>query len=209
MNKLTILTIALFSVVMLNSCDQARTSDPENASGSETTQKEQEKESQQEETKVEQTIDERIVEIKQLYSAIQKAQKKESACTSKSKTTYDGLEEKYPFENTAKQCQLEDDLMYQQVQLNGHEWSETCSFYYKDNALFFAFLSGGAEACGYDYRVYYNKDGEVIKVLSAENDCDGNEVSSSKDVTANSKKKEEILKSIAIAKAECKSILGR
>ena len=152
-----------------------------------------------------QSVGERIIEIKAFYSKIQRATNKESNCISATKTSNDEFRD-YPFENTAKECQLADDFMYQQVNLNAWEWAETTTFYYKEHQCFFVYLTGGASAGGYDYRVYYDREGGVIRVLLAESDGDGEEVGSSVEVT-DEKIKQEILSSIAYSKKELKTIL--
>ena len=153
--------------------------------------------------KIKQSVGDRITEIRSFYSKIQKAPKKESNCISAKETRNDELR---AFENTAKECQLADAFKYQQVNLNGWEWTETTTFYYKEDQCFFVYLKGGAEACGYEYRVYYNREGGVIRVLLAENDCDGEEVGSSIEVT-DEKRKREILNSIDNSKKELRTIL--
>jgi len=156
-----------------------------------------------------QTDEERIAEIKALYAKIQQSPKQNKDCVSNSKTTinYDIIDEGFPMTNTAKSCQLEDGLRYMQVELNGYEWAETANFYFKDDQLFFAYTSGGAEAYGYEYRVYYDKDGEVIRVLLSENDYDGEEVGSPFEVK-NEGRKKEILDAIERAKKELKELLN-
>ena len=164
-----------------------------------------EKETQEEEVlEVKLSVGDRIIEIKELYSEIQRAPNKEHNCISASETRNDELRE-YSFENTAKECQLADEFMYQQVNLIGYEWGETTTFYYKEDQCFFVYLTGGAEACGYEYRVYYDRTGEVIRVLLAEN-CDGGDVGSSDEVT-DEKRKKEILSSIANSEKELRTIL--
>jgi hypothetical protein len=54
--------------------------------------------------------------------------------------------------------------------------------------------------------VYYNGKGEVIRVLLAENGCDGDYVGSSVEVN-NEKRKQEILSSIANSEKELRTIL--
>jgi hypothetical protein len=154
---------------------------------------------------IKQSVGDRIIEIKAFYSKIQRTPNKEDNCISATETRNDELRN-YPFENTAKECQLADDFMYQQVNLSGREWGETATFYYKEDQCFFVYLIGDAEACGYDYRVYYDGKGEVIRVLLAENDCDGDYVGSSVEVT-DEKRKQEILSSIANSKKELRTIL--
>lgn len=156
-----------------------------------------------------QTVSERIAEIKQWYAKIQASPNQNKDCTNKSKTTinYDIIEEGFPMTNKAKSCNLEDGLNYKQVELNGYEWGETTSFYSRNGKRFFAFTQGGAEGCGYEYRVYYNESGEIIRMLSARNECDGQEVSASVEVTKKAEK-EEILNTLANAEEELKTLLG-
>lgn len=213
MKNLKIIAAALFALTIIVSCTEA--TDTSEEVTVETPDENVDAEVIEEETPEEeveeapQTVEERIQEIKKLYASIQRSPSVNSNCVSKAKTTmnYDVIEEGIPFENTAKKCQLEDNLMYEQVRINGYEWSETCTFYSKNDQQFFAFLSGGAEACGYDYRVYYNRDGEVIRVLLAENDCDGQEVSEPFEVTE-AKRKKEILDAIGSAEKELNSLLN-
>lgn len=164
---------------------------------------------EEEDTPQQQTIDERIREIKALYAKIQASPNQNKDCTNKSKTTinYDIIEEGFPMTNKAKSCNLEDGLNYKQVELNGYEWGETTSFYSRNGKRFFAFTQGGAEGCGYEYRVYYNESGEIIRMLCARNECDGQEVSASVEVTKKAEK-EEILNTLANAEEELKTLLG-
>ena len=156
-----------------------------------------------------QTVKERILEIKSLYKEIQ-GYKGEKSCRKATKTTYDGLGEGdgFPFENEAKECKTETGFLVKEVTLNGYEWSEHTSFFYKDDILFFVFSQGGAEACAYEYRVYYSGGNDVIRVLSAENDCDGDDVRSSEDVTEGNKRSE-VLNSVGYALEQFTSILSQ
>ncbi|MFK7787279.1 MAG: hypothetical protein AB8B56_19305 [Crocinitomicaceae bacterium] len=165
-------------------------------------------ESDTEQKEAPQTVEERIQEIKELYAKIQNSPNQNKDCTSKSKTTinYDVIKEGYPFENDAKKCNLEDGLMYKQVTLRGYEWGETANLYYKDGQRFFVFVTGGAEAYGYEYRIYYNKNNEVIRILLAENDYDGQEVSAPF-ILKDENRREEILNGVDIAMKEIATIL--
>lgn len=164
---------------------------------------------EEDETPQAQTVAERIAEIKALYAKIQSSANQTNACTHKSKTVinYDIIEEGFPMTNKAKSCQLEEDLSYEQVELNGYEWGETTSFYYHEGKRFFVFTNGGAEGCGYEYRVYYNPDGEIIRMLMSQNECDGREVSAPFEVTKEDQK-EEIIRSITYAEKELKELLS-
>lgn len=210
--KIKTIAFAMLALMLVYSCEEPTNDDSgevisNNVKETESVNSEKEHE---EVLEAPQTVDERILEIKELYAKIQSSPNQEKNCNSKTKTTinYDVIEEGIPFENKAKECLLENDFKYQQVEMNGYEWSETCTFYFKENKLFFTYFSGGAEACGYDYRVYYSPDGEVIRVLLAENDCDGQEVGSSIEVTEETRK-DEILNEVAIAEKEFKEILQR
>ena len=168
------------------------------------------KTSDKEDVTTQPTTQERIQEIKALYAQIQASPNVNKDCVNKSKTTlnYDIMEEGFPMTNKAKSCQLEEGLKYEQVELNGYEWGETTSFYYKDGKRFFAFTKGGAEGCGYEYRVYYNEKGDNIRMLSARNECDGQEVSAPTEVQK-AAEKAEVLNTIENAEEELKALLTR
>jgi len=195
------------------SCEQAD-SDTNNEVGTENTEESSNTEMVEQDSPAEeieevpQTVEERIQEIKELYAKIQSSPNQNKDCTSKSKTTidYDILKEGYPFENTAKKCKLEDGLLYEQVTRNGYEWSETTSLYHKDGKRFFVFVTGGAEAYGYEYRIYYDKNYQDIRILMAENDYDGQEVSTPF-VLKDENRREEILNGVDAAMKEIATIL--
>lgn len=214
MKKRKSLTAVLAATLLITACSETTSDNSEIVDAVkgqlEAPSSEEEQTAPNETVESPQTVEERIQEIKKLYANIQRSPNQDQDCTTKSKTTinYDVIEEGIPFENKAKECQLEDDLMYQQVTLNGYEWSETTSFYYHDGKRFFAYTSGGAEACGYDYRVYYDRDGEIIRVLLAENDCDGQEVSAPFEVTEEGRR-DEILKSVEYAEKELNALLEK
>lgn len=210
MNKIKAITTALFALMLIYSCEESVREEIEGSLNIDSESEISQEEGKEEEEPKEQTVDERIVEIKSLYAEIQGAKDKEKNCTSNSvkDMNYDVIEDGIELTNKAKECRLNNDFMYQQVVMNGYEWSETCSFYYKEDKRFFAYLSGGAEGCGYDYRIYYDKDGEVIRVLLAENECDGQEVGNSKEIT-DEKRKGQIISSIANAEKEFKAILDK
>lgn len=208
MKKSKILIPTLFAFAVFLSCEQAK-SDANNDIETENTEMVEEETPTEEIAETPQTVEERIKEIKALYANIQSAPNKNKDCTSKSKTTinYDVIEEGIPFENSAKKCQLEDGLMYEQVTINGYEWSETTHFYYKDRQQFFVFVTGGAEAYGYEYRIYYDKNYKDIRILLAENDYDGQEVSAPF-ILKDENRREEILNGVDFARKEITTIMG-
>lgn len=213
MKNLKPFAVLIFAISITLGCEETA-SETSGEVKTETTEEvtdidEAQEEPQIEEEEAPQTLEERIQEIRELYAKIQSSPNQNNDCTSKSKTTinYDVIEEGIPFENKVKKCRLEEELMYQQVVLNGYEWQETWNFYYKDDHLFFIYQSGGSEAYGYDYRIYYDREGEVIRVLLAENDYDGQEVSAPFEVKSENRKKE-ILDSADSAKKEMDAILN-
>ena len=151
-----------------------------------------------------QTVEDRIIEIREFYSKIQGAPNKESNCIAAQATRKD--ERGFHFTNTAKECRLTNGNMYQQVNLNGWEWTETTTFYYKNDQCFFVFLEGASSGGSYEYRVYYDRKGKVIRVLLKQG-FDSNEIESSIEVT-DKKRKQDILSSIANSKKELRTILS-
>ena len=211
--KIKTIALAALALMLVYSCEESPTDVAQETvsnKDSETESPNTEEEQIEEVPEIPQTVEERITEIKALYGKIQSSPNQQKNCTSKTKTTisYDIMEEGIPFTNTAKECLMENGFKYQQVEMNGYEWSETCNFYFKDNKRFFTYVSGGAEGYGYDYRVYYDREGEVIRVLLAENDYDGQEVGPSVEITKETRK-EEILNEVAISEKEFKDILQK
>lgn len=202
----TVLIIAFLTLLLLSACTDKDSTNP--PPSKETLPTKISTESAEQEEEAVQSVTDRILEIKDLYAKLQAYSTEEVNCKTASKTTYDGLSEehKYPFENTAEDCQLKDNFSYKLVELNGYEWGESTTFYYKDNQLFFTFLRGGAEACAYEYRVYYAKDASVIRILLTENDCNAEDPPPSTEVK-DEQKKEQILKAVRNAEQELISML--
>ena len=132
------------------------------------------------------TKDERIAQIKLFYKECMSLVSNESDCRTdtlmrKEKPFPDMAEMEY--KQIAKSCELPNSYSYLEGQFFGHEWANTSLFYYKGDDLFFAFSSGGAEGCGWEYRLYFNKEGEVIKVTEKSNECDGDYPTIDKNLT--------------------------
>ena len=156
-----------------------------------------------EETKeIKQTIEDRIIEIKEFYSKILKTTNKYKNCKSSKKIISD---EKGEYENAVKICRLKDNFSYKQGKLKGWEWQENANFYYKNNKCFFVYINGSTSGSAYSYRVYYDRKGNVIRILLAENDFDDDNVGSNVEVH-DTKKKQEILSSIASTEKELSDI---
>lgn len=213
MKTIILTTALLFGLMSFNRCTTSDSTDSKEASpttkSDELVDENKQPETAKEESKT-QSVKDRIAEIKQWYAQIQTTNNVDKNCTTKAKKIIvkDLLDEDFPMTNHAKSCKLQDGLKYEQVELNGYEWGEKTTFYHKDEKRFFVFTTGGAEACAYEYRVYYDNAGEVIRLLLSENDCTGNEVSAPFEVK-NETRKTEILKSIADAEKELREILGK
>ncbi len=88
---------------------------------------------------IKQSVGDRIIEIKAFYSKIQSAPNKENNCISATETRNDELRG-YPFKNTAKECQLADNYMYQQVKLKGWEWEGNDDLLLQRGSMFHLFI---------------------------------------------------------------------
>ncbi len=98
-------------------------------------------------------------------------------CKKGKMTNYEGFDqssEKMSFEQTAELCQISKDYITYNGSFCGYEWRSNKIYYLKNNKLFFVFITSEAEACIEEYRVYYDINGNIIKILKKSNDCDGN-----------------------------------
>lgn len=143
---------------------------------------------------VSQNSEARVQEIKKMYAEAQQLQKAENAanCKTEVKTTYESFDaksEKIPFEQSAKSCELAKGYKVISADLKGYEWGRKWFFYYKDTKLFFVFNTGGAEACYSEYRIYYDNNGGVIKLLEKSNNCDGAEATKNTELKNDKDKK--------------------
>jgi hypothetical protein len=130
----------------------------------------------------------RITEIKKMYVETNKLieNKTNSNCKSATKTEYEGFDEnseKFPFQQSAEKCILTNEYQTLSGIFNGYEWNCNLSIYQKNGKMFFALMSSGAEACSSEYRIYYDINENVIKVLAKQNDCDGNSPTINKEIT--------------------------
>lgn len=154
--------------------------------------------------------EERVETIKKWYTELISLQIKKSNCKTGKKISKEGFSndtEQYEFVNSVKQCQLEKGYSFKEGEFNGYEWTKRITFYYKNDQLFFAFSRGGAEAYGYEYRTYYDSEGNIIKVLENTNDGDGDLPKNRREITDG---EELTLHAIDVRKelAEINAILG-
>ncbi|MFM9052191.1 MAG: hypothetical protein ACKOKF_07735 [Bacteroidota bacterium] len=89
------------------------------------------------------------------------------------------------------------------AEFSGWEWDETVKFYFKDDELFFVYISGAEVSSRYQYRIYYSSDGNVIRLLHKEG-ADG-EMSENKEVTG--KQRAEVINMVDQDLAKARKIL--
>jgi hypothetical protein len=121
----------------------------------------------------------RILEIKKMYGEVIKLSNSNISkqCKKGKMTNYEGFDsrsEKMPFEQTAELCHISKDYITYDAKFCGYEWGSNVIYYLKNNKIFFVFISSGGEACINEYRVYYDLNENIIKILKKSNDCDGN-----------------------------------
>ncbi|MFN6040217.1 MAG: hypothetical protein ACK452_17225 [Bacteroidota bacterium] len=115
-----------------------------------------------------------------MYAEVKNHEKNVKAedCKSGSVIEYDRLSlesEEIPFTQTANFCKFPKGYAMYSAVFSGYEWGSSCEIYLKNDRIFFAFVSNGAEACLEEKRIYYNIEGKIIKILIKSNDCIGNE----------------------------------
>ena len=116
----------------------------------------------------------RILEIKKMYGDIIKlsAEITTKQCKSSKVINYESFDEnseKMPFEQLAEFCIISKDYNTYKANFCGYEWSNETSYYLNDNKIFFVFITSNAEACNNEYRIYYDINGKVIKILNKVN----------------------------------------
>jgi len=132
-----------------------------------------------------QNKEERINEIKKMYAEVNDRLKKPKECVSNKIIEYEGFDEnseKFPFDQFAEVCKLNNNYKTLSASFNGYEWNCNMSYYLKNDIPFFVLMSTGAEGCISEYRIYLDINGEIIKLLEKSNDCDGNSPKTNKEV---------------------------
>jgi hypothetical protein len=87
---------------------------------------------------------------------------------------YDNNNQKRPFDQTATFCKISKEYSTYHAAFLGHEWSSDVAFYLKDSKVFFVLMKSGAEATYDEYRIYYDINKNVIKILNTSNGGDAN-----------------------------------
>jgi hypothetical protein len=122
----------------------------------------------------------RIAEIKKMYAEINSFNTNPDSiiCNEGESAEYDSFDsksEKIEFKQKAKSCQYPNGYSKYSGIFTGYEWANTYELFFKDDKIFFVFITEGAEACYQEKRVYYNVTGNIIKTLVKSNECDGAE----------------------------------
>ena len=106
---------------------------------------------------IKQSVEDRIIEIREFYSKIEIARSKEYNCFSATK----GEGQVW----TAEECKWADGFKFQSYENKGPGFRFRTSFYYKGDQLFFVFKKIMDEGFSNGTRVYYDREGEVIRML--------------------------------------------
>ncbi len=101
-------------------------------------------------------------------------------CKKGKMTSYEGVFEdgtiehaRSRVEQTAERCHISKDYTTYNAKFSGHEWESDEIYYLKNNKIFFVFISTMDESWEYVYRVYYDLNENIIKILMKSNDGGG------------------------------------
>ena len=130
----------------------------------------------------------RILEIKKMYGDIIKLNNEITSkqCKTGKVINYEGFSEnsgKMPFEQVAELCNVSKDYTTYKSNFCGYEWRNETIYYLNANNIFFVFIASNAEACISEYRIYYDINGTVIKIINKANDCNGDKPIKSVEIT--------------------------
>ena len=120
----------------------------------------------------------RILEIKKMYGEVIKLSNTNTSkqCKKGKTINYEGFDQsskKMPFEQTAELCHISKEYTTYNAKFSGYEWESDEIYYLKDNKIFFVFMVTGSASCSNEYRVYYDANENIIKILNKSNDCNG------------------------------------
>ena len=120
----------------------------------------------------------RILEIKKMYAEVIKLSNTNTSkqCKKGKTINYEGFDQsskKMPFEQTAELCNISKEYTTYNEKFSGYEWESDEIYYLKDNKIFFVFMVTGSASCSNEYRVYYDANENIIKILNKSNDCNG------------------------------------
>ena len=133
---------------------------------------------------IKQSVEDRIIEIREFYSKIEIARRKKDNCISATK----GEGQVW----TAEECKWADGFSFQWISHHGLGWRMSTSFYYKGDQLFFVFVDIVDEGAYRETRVYYDREGEVIRMLEKYEDQSMEDGPESKEFTDESVKQRKL-----------------
>lgn len=127
----------------------------------------------------------RLQQIKDMVGECENLLKSQSSgCSKGSKNVKEDMGEGDPmeFEQTAKKCVLTGGYEVHTGNFAGHEWSNDVTIYMKNGIPFFAFSATYSEGYASESRIYFKTDGNVLSMLSRENDGVGGELRGNKTI---------------------------
>lgn len=127
----------------------------------------------------------RLQQIKDMVGECENLLKSQSSgCSKGSKNVKEDMGEGDPmeFEQTAKKCVLTGGYEVHTGNFSGHEWSNDVTIYMKNGIPFFAFSGTYSEGFATESRIYFKTDGNVLSMLSRENDGVGGELRGNKTI---------------------------
>jgi len=127
----------------------------------------------------------RLQQIKDMVGECENLLKSQSSgCSKGSKNVKEDMGEGDPmeFEQTAKKCVLTGGYEVHTGNFAGHEWSNDVTIYMKNGIPFFAFSATYSEGYASESRIYFKTDGNLLSMLSRENDGVGGELRGNKTI---------------------------
>lgn len=123
------------------------------------------------------TADQRITTIGRMQSEVEKLENNRT-CHSKSIQELVSIEQDLPprpFEQIIEKCELKNEYTLLKGKYQGLGWGENCTFYLKNDKLFFAFMVYQYESCSGEVRFYYDENGDLIKTTLKSLECSDGE----------------------------------
>lgn len=157
-------------------------------------------------------LEQRISDIKNWYTEAQNSMKSSSKnCKNAEKKWVYKLDNELSidFVNRATVCKLPNEIKILTGEFNGYEWDEQYSYYFKNDKLFFVYYEVNSEACGDEYRIYYDENKQVIQILTKTNDCSGDYVSDNNTKITDNKRQSEIIETVNKGLTETNNILNQ
>lgn len=112
----------------------------------------------------------RIAEIKQWYNEFQQVSNSKDIFNNCETTRWKEIEFEATLEQSTKRCFYDSNFQSIQTRLEGWESVTTTTHYLKDNLIFFAICKTSDTSVEATYRIYYDHDIQVIRILETVKD---------------------------------------